>query len=311
MMISWLKKLWEPKPYNCGYLPAKDGQRIFYMELGNPEGQPILVFHGGPGGRCRAGWADFADLKEYRVIMFDQRGSGRSLPLGCLKKNDTENLLNDAMRLLTHLKIKEKIILRGGSWGATLALLFAERYPERVEKMLLSQIFLADESSSYWEFDGCRWFYPEFVEELERKSKGDIAAYFAAEINSKSLKKQLDAANYYGWYERICGSLNPHWDNKEELTEKELASQRVFMHYSANNFFLEPGQIMNNIKKIKHIPAVIVHNRLDFVCPFIGAYQLHKAMPNSRLVVVPERGHVGKLLTKTVMQEFKKELAND
>lgn len=310
-MISWLKNFFDPKPYNSGHLSAKDGHRIFYMEFGNPQGRPILVFHGGPGGGCRARHAGFADLKSYRVIMFEQRGCGRSTPLGSIKKNDTESLLNDATRLITHLKIREKIILRGASWGSTLALLFAERYPDRVEKMLLSQIFLADENNGYWEFEGCRWFYPEFVEELERKSKGDITAFFAAEINSKNLKKQLDAANSYGWYERICGSLNPHWDNKTELTEKELASQRVFMHYRANDFFLQPQQIMNNINKIKHIPTVIVHNRLDFVCPPLGAYQLHKALANSRLIMVPERGHGGKLLSQTIKREFRKELTSD
>ncbi len=310
-MINWWKKLFEPKPYNSGYLPDKDGHKIFFMEFGNPEGKPILFFHGGPGGGCRAYHAKIADLRKYRVIMFDQRGCGCSLPAGKLENNTAESLLNDVMRLISQLKIKDKIILRGGSWGSALALLFAERYPEKVEKLLLSQIFLADESCNYWEFEGCRWFYPEFVEEMERKSKGDIREFFASEIRSKSLKKQLDAANYYGWYERICGSLKPHWDNKEELSEKELASQRVFMHYSANNFFLQPQQIMKNINKIKTIPTVIIHNRLDFVCPSIGAYQLHKALTNSRLIMVPERGHVGKLLSDTIMREFKKELAND
>lgn len=310
-MRNWWKNLFEPKPYNTGYLSSRDGHKVFFMELGNPEGKPILFFHGGPGGGCCPHQAKFVDLRKYRVIMFDQRGCGRSLPSGKLENNTTESLLNDAIYLITELKIKEKIVLRGGSWGSALALLFAERYPEKVEKLLLSQIFMADENCNYWEFDGCRWFYPEFVEELECKSKGDIREFFAAEIKSKSNKKQLDAANYYGWYERICGNLNPHWNNQIELTEKELASHRVFMHYSANNFFLQPRQIMNNINKIKEIPAIIVHNRLDFVCPPIGAYQLHKALPKSKLIMVPERGHIGKLLRKTIMREFRKELAVD
>lgn len=307
-MIKWFRKLFESKPYNQGYLPEKDGHRVFFMEFGNPQGRPVLVFHGGPGGGCRPHHASFADLRRCRVILFDQRGCNNSLPLGRLESNDTLSLINDAERLLNFLNVKEKVVLRGSSWGSTLALLFAEKYPEKVEQLLLSQIFLADENDRFWEFAGNRFFCPEFVEELECKARGDIPAYFEAEINSKSKKKQLDAANYYGWYERICGSLEPKWNNLQELDEKTLAEQRIFMHYRAADFMLKPGQIMKNIKKIRQIPAVIVHNRLDFVCPPLGAYQLHKALPNSRLIMVPERGHVGKLLYQTINKEFKKEL---
>ncbi len=308
-MLNWWKKLFEPKPFNQGFLPENKGHQVFFMEFGNKKGKPILLFHGGPGGGTRPGHAKFANLRKYRVIMFDQRGCGRSLPLGMCENNTTQDLIEDANLLLNYLNIKEKIILRGASWGSTLALLFAEKYPDKVEKILLSQIFLADEDSRFWEFEGNSFFYPEFVEELERKAKGRaVQAHFDAEISSKSLKKQLDAANYYGWYERICGNLTPQWNTLQEIDDKELASQRVYMHYSANKFMLEPNQILKNIRKIKDIPALIIHNRLDFVCPPKGAYKLHKALPKSTLIMVPERGHVGKLLYKTMMREFGKEV---
>ena len=312
-MINWLKKWLEPKPFKQGFLPKKEGHRVFFMEFGNPSGSPVLVFHGGPGGGCRAGHANFANLKKCRVIMFDQRGCNCSLPLGRLENNDTSSLLDDAVRLLNYLNVNEKVVLRGSSWGSTLALLFAEKYPDKVRKLLLSQIFMADADSAFWEFEGNRFFCPEFVEELERKAKGKgeaVPAWFASEINSKSMKKQLDAANYYGWYERLCGNLEPAWNDLKTLSEKELAEYRIFMHYRVNGFMLKPDQIMKNIRKIKHIPAVIIHNRLDFVCPPKGAYKLHKALPNSRLIMVPERGHVGRKLYEMINHEFKRELQN-
>ena len=308
-MYKFWKKWFEPKAYNQGYLPEKDGHKVFYSEYGNPKGKPILVFHGGPGGGAKPRHASFANLKKYRVILFNQRGCNNSLPLGKLENNNTQALLEDAMRLLKYLNIKDKIILRGSSWGSALALMFAEKHPKMVEELLLSQIFLVDMGAAWWEFEGCRWHYPEFVDELEHKARGDVPAYFAAEINSKSKKKQLDAANYYGFYERVCCSLNPKWNDCQELNEKALAELRIFMHYRENDFFVdEAGEIMKNIKKINHIPTVIVHNRLDFVCPFKGAYELHKAMPNSRLVVVSEFGHVGPKLYKTINKEMRAEL---
>ncbi len=308
MTIFW-KRWFEPRPFNSGYLPEDGGHRVFFSEYGNPKGKPIVVLHGGPGGGAYPRHAAFANLKKHRVILFDQRGCHKSLPLGRLENNDTKNLLKDLTHLINHLNIQDKIILRGSSWGSALALLYAEKHPDKVSKLLLSQIFLVDLGTSWWEFEGVRWHYPEFVDELEGKAKGDIPAFFAAEINSNNKKKQLDAANYYGWYERVCCSLNPQWNDQSELNEEQLAGLRIFMHYRAHDFFVsQPDPIMENIKKIKNIPTVIVHNRLDFVCPVRGAYELHKALPKSKLIIVPERGHVGRLLYKTINKTFAEEL---
>ena len=169
-------KWFTPKPFNSGFLPEKDGHEIAFAEFGNPKGKPILCFNGGPGGKFRAERARFANLKKYRVIMFDQRGCGRSLPLGETKNNTTQDLLDDASRLLDHLNVTQKIIIRGASWGSTLALLWAEQHPDKVEKLLLSQIFLANEEFINWEFNGARHIYPDFVDELEKESNGEINA---------------------------------------------------------------------------------------------------------------------------------------
>ena len=306
------KKWFEPRPFNVGYLNVGNGHQVFFMEFGNPKGKPILCFHGGPGGSAKPYNTGFADLKKFRVVLFDQRGCGKSLPSGEIENNTTQDALEDAKFLLNHLKINEKVIVRGGSWGSTLALLFAQKNPQKVDKLLLSQIFLADKNARDWEFDGNRNFYPDFVNDLKsRAGKKDIKSFYNEEIQSNSVKKQLDAINYYGFFERVCGNLLPQWGKCSEIDEKELAGQRIYMHYAANNFMLKDSEIMDNIAKIRHIPAVIVHNRLDFVCPFRGAYDLHLALPKSRLVVVPERGHVGKLLSKTIKKEFRKELEND
>lgn len=307
--MGWLSKWFEPKPYNCGYLPPKDGHEVFFMEFGNPQGLPVIVFHGGPGGRCSPKHAAIFNLKRYRVILFDQRGCKRSLPLGELKNNTTQALLEDTTRLLNHLKIKDKVILRGGSWGSTLALLWAIQNPQRVERLLLSQIFLADKEALRWENSEAAWFYPEFVEQLKNKSQGfDIPEYFDKLISSGEAEKQLEAANTYGFWERVRSSLNPRWNSAEELSDCELAEQRIYIRYAARKFWLEDEEILDNLSKIKDIPTVIVHNRLDFVCPLKGAYEVHKALPRSRLVVVPDSGHVSPLLYKTIKREFRKEL---
>lgn len=307
----WLSRLFEPRPFNQGYLPEDEGHKVFFMEFGNPKGKPIVVLHGGPGGCCKPQQAAFADLRRYRVIMFDQRGCKRSQPLGEMKNNTTQALLNDINRLLNYLKINENIILRGGSWGSTLALLYAEKYPNRVDKLLLSQIFLADKAALSWEDDGAGLFYPEFLEEMRRVSKrrDGLACYYADLINSDDAAQQLAAANTYGWWERVRSSLSPKWNTLTALSEEELASQKVYINYAAQNFMLKDGEILDNLHKIAGIPTVIVHNRLDFVCPLRGAYLVHKGLPQSRLVVVPDSGHVSELLHKVLKKELKKELA--
>ncbi|MBE6453456.1 MAG: alpha/beta fold hydrolase [Alphaproteobacteria bacterium] len=293
-----------PKPFNSGFLAEKDGHRVAFAEFGNPKGIPVLFFNGGPGGKYKPERAKIANLRKYRVIMFDQRGCGRSLPLGKTEYNTTQDLLNDTTRLVKHLKIKQKIILRGASWGSTLALLWAEQNPDKVSKILLSQVFLANNEFRNWEFNGTQLIYPEFVDALNKESKGKINTYYNKLIQSVNTKNQLHAINRLGWFERICGSMTPKFSELTEINDAELASHRIYMHYAANNLFLENNDILDNIHKIKNIETVIIHNRLDLVCPFKGAYDIHKLLPNSHLISVPEFGHVGKKLHNTIQNIF-------
>ena len=293
-----------PKPFNSGYLPEVNGHLVYYAEYGNSQGIPVLVFHGGPGGSFNARRAKIANLKKYRIVMFDQRGCGNSIPQGKIDSNTTLDLLEDASRLLDYLRINQKVIVWGGSWGSTLALLWAEHHPERVEKLLLSQIFLANDESQRWEMEDCAYFYPEFVEYLNHASQDNIAPYYNQLIQSDELAKQLDAINHFGWFERVLGSMSPQFASFKELTEKQLTSNRIYMHYEAHKFFLKSDTILDNINKIKDIPTIIVHNRLDMVCPFKGAYDLHKSLHNSQLIIVPDFGHSSKLLRKAIAKNF-------
>lgn len=302
-MFNWFA----PKIYHDDWLPEQNGHSIHFVEAGNPSGIPVLVFHGGPGGALSMRHTKVFGSRRFRIILFDQRGCGKSLPSGEIAHNTTADLIDDAKRLLDFLNVKEKVILFGGSWGSTLALLFAEKYPEKVDKLLLSKIFLADEVSLDWVEKISGWLYPDVMQTLREgvDDKQNLSDYYAEMINSDNLAAQVKAATLYGGYERVLGSLEPKLDIGV-LDIEGLNSAKIYINYVARGFMLKPEQILQHTDKISHLPTLIVHNRLDMVCPLIGAYQLHQAMPNSKLVIVPEIGHVGSLLSKTINREIKK-----
>ena len=299
---SWF----EPKAFNSGYLSEVDGHKVFFQEFGNPNGRPVLVFHGGPGGSFKPKHAQDFDLKKYRVIGFDQRGGGKSLPMGQWNKNTSTDIINDAERLLKHLKIFDKLIVKGPSWGAAMALKFAEAFPKQVRALILNSVFLADKDAEKWEEEDAAYFYPDVLDKIKEgvSEWENIPSYYAQMICSGEREKQQYAITRYGMYERLRSALNPQFE-LQEVTEESLAQNRIFIMYAAKKFYLKENEIFKNIKKISKIPTLIVHNRLDFVCPLKGAYRLHKAMPNSKLVIVPDMGHGSKMLFKTLRQETK------
>ncbi|MDR1694589.1 MAG: alpha/beta fold hydrolase [Lactobacillaceae bacterium] len=306
MFFKIFKRFFDAKPFNQGYLPEEDGHKIFFMEIGNPDGKPVISFHGGPGYRSRANSSKTFNLKKYRVILFDQRGCGRSIPYGEMKNNTAAKAASDAKRLLDYLKIKRKVIVNGGSWGSTLALLFAETYPEKIEKLIVSKIFLANASDEKWQAETSGLFYPDMLERLKEGAKGsaDMKKYYADLINSNNLVEQVRAIELYGSYENVLGSLNPKL-GFSELDADVIGSMKIFINYTAEEFTLKKNQIMNDIEKIKNIKTLIVHNRLDMVCPLRNAYELHKALPKSRLVIAPYMGHYGKGLSMVIKEEIK------
>lgn len=300
-----------PKPFNEGYLPELDGHRVYYREFGNPQGEAIICFHGGPGFWSRAETAKKFDLKKYRVIMFDQRGCGKSEPAGCMEHNTTQDNIDDVVRLLELLEINDKVILFGGSWGSTMALMFAITYPKVVKAMILSKIFLANKASQNWELRQSGLFYPDMLEELKGNISDNylIPEYYAKQINSENLEQQTEAATKYGCWERILGNLDPKFGDYIP-DEKEINMQKIYINYAAQNFMLEDDEIIDNAYKIDNIPTLILHNRLDFICPPINAYRLHKALSMSKLIFVPAKGHSSKLLDETMRAEMKEFLQN-
>jgi proline iminopeptidase len=296
-------RFFEPKPFATNYLPEENGHRVFYQQFGNPQGEAILSFHGGPGSFSKTKHAKEFDLKKYRVILFDQRGCGQSTPAGSITHNTTQDLIHDAARILDTLGIAH-VHIKGGSWGSTLALLFAQHYPQRVTSLILSQIFLARHADYMWINEQSRMFYPDIFAQMEEHIPAgqSVRDGYTQMLFSNNLLHQIKATQFLGRYERLVGSLNPSF--KTDLPDDaHMQGFRIYMHYDRQNFGLAENQILDSIAAITHIPTLIVHNRLDMVCPLEQAWLLHQALPQSRLVIVPDHGHVSPLLYKTLAQE--------
>ena len=283
------------------YLPELDGHKIYFQVFGNPNGKPILNFHGGPGAKSKFKYVKCCDLKKYKVIIFDQRGCGNSEFKDLFYKNTTQDTINDAKRILDYLNIKEKVILFGGSWGATLALLFAEKYHELVDKMIVSQTFLARKKDVDWLYKDSKMFYPDIIEKL--------SPYL---INTnKDLKILLKQSNtkinktvkYLTNYDHQIGKLKINID--KEINDRTYNYFKVYMHYYIQNYFIKENEILDNIDKIKNIPTLIVGNRLDFCTPIEQAYTLHKAMPKSTLHIIDSFGHGSKKQNKLLPKLIK------
>ena len=304
-MLSFFKRL--PKPYAVGYVAVDHGHQIFYQQFGNPKGPAVLSFHGGPGGCGRAKHAGHYDLKKYRVILFDQRGCGQSRYTDAFSENTSSATVQDGMAVLNALKVKGKIIVAGASFGAGLALLFAETYPRRVSHLILNSVFLMRRQDVAWVTRDSRLFYPDLMDQMREQAGSDeLIPFYHKLIFSDKYKDIQQAQKYYGSYEHQLGSLLPSFDKTPALTDGFIQSGRIYLHYEKNHFFVSENQILNQIERIKHIPTLIVHNRLDFCCPVIQAYDLHRALPHSKLFIVPAQGHGHPLLFRILDKEIKK-----
>lgn len=301
-MFSFFKS--DPKPFNSGYLPTDNGHDVYFREYGNPEGVVVLSFHGGPGGSSKPSHAQRFDLKKCRVILFDQRGGGKSKPAYETQNNTVDDLLNDASRLLKHLKITEKVIVSGGSWGSTLSLLFAQKYPERVEKLIIAQTFLARAKDVEWMTQHVTRLYPDIFEKIAAPipQTSNLREYYAALMASNDPQQRVLGTSLYGRFEYLMGDLEPVL-SAEPPEPDHIGSFGIFMHYDAMNYGVKDNQILDNIETIKHIPTLIVHNRMDLVCPVDQSWEVHKAMPESTLVIVPDYGHGSDFLKATLKEE--------
>lgn len=290
--------------FNTGYLPEQGGHSIYFHEYGNPQGRTVLIFHGGPGSCSKAEHARLFNLKKFRVILFDQRGRGKSLPSYETANNTLQDTLDDAKRILDFLSIKNKVCVYGGSWGSTVCLAFSQKYPELVERIIVSSTFLARKKDIEWIFPGTSLFYPDILDQLTEKAEGlpDIRAYFARMAFSGDKEDLIQATSFYARYEPVIGKPEPQAVGVR-ASETHARSFKLRMHYEVNDYWLKENQLLDNIDLIKSIPTLIVHNRIDMVCPLEQSWALHKAMPASRLIIVPDFGHDSALLEKTLKKE--------
>ena len=307
-MIFFRRKTKLPKSVMAGWLSPVDGHQIYYHTYGNPAGIPVLCFHGGPGGSSKAKYAMRFNLKKYYVILFDQRGCGKSKYMELLYKNTPADAADDGMRLLEHLGVNGPVIVNGGSYGSLVALLFAQTYPKIVSKIWVASIFLGrrHDVQDWQEHDAMR-FYPDFITKLQKMAgKKSISEYFATLLFSGKPSQERRALQYYGSLEGIVGALEPSFSLPDEAKyADELRSLKIATNMSINNFFMRDNQIIKNAPKIKHIPTVIVHNRLDMCCPFEQTWQLHNALPKSELIVVPSHGHGSDKMDEVLQNLYK------
>jgi len=283
------------EPFDEGNLKVSDLHTIWYAQYGNPKGVPILVVHGGPGAGCNPSSARHTDPEYYRIILVDQRGAPQSKPYAEMKENNTENLIEDFEKLRKHLGI-EKWILLGGSWGVALSLAYGEVHPDVVLGFVLRGIFLARQDEMR-DWNGRSSVFPEKWEELLKyipnAERDDIIKALYKRIMDSNPKVYMEAAKNLA---QFCmsgqdlfgtsGAANLMKDDK--LT---ICLSRAFSHYFVNNCFLKENQLLENISKIAHLPAIIVHGRLDLVTKPQAAYDLHKSWPVSKLMYVPDGAH--------------------
>lgn len=294
-----MKTLYDPiEPFQHGKLKVSDIHEIYYEQCGNPDGKPVVFLHGGPGGGLTPNYRRFFDPESYRIVLFDQRGSGNSTPHASLEENTTWHLVSDIERLREHLGI-EKWMVFGGSWGSTLALAYAETHPERVSALVLRGIFLCRAKEISWFYqEGANAIFPDVWEQYVRvipEAERDkmLEAYYRR-LTSEDESIRLEAARAWSVWEGSTSKLIPDPNLINDFAEehKALSLARIEAHYFINNAFFETeNYLLDNVGKIRHIPAVIVQGRYDVVCPIMSAWALHRAWPEAELIVVGDAGH--------------------
>lgn len=280
-------------PLRHGMLEVDAIHTIYWEEVGNPEGVPVIFLHGGPGAGLSPQHRRFFDPQHYRIILFDQRGAGKSIPLGEWRNNTTQLLVEDIETLRVKFGIEQWLVF-GGSWGSTLALAYGEAHPERCLGFVLRGIFLCTQPEVDWFINGVRWFYPElydeFVAPIPEHERGDLLKAYTSRMLSDDPGQYWPAARAWSRYEgrRVFLLPQPEEPSSDTL---DLGVGRLESHYMANLAFFEEDQLVRDVGRISHLPAVIVQGRYDVICPPLSAHRLHKAWPGSQLKLIPDAGH--------------------
>lgn len=285
------------KPRSEGFLPVSNEHRLFYALYGNPNGIPVVILHGGPGGGCDDTMVQFFDLNRWNVVMFDQRGAMRSEPFACLEDNTPQHLVNDIETLKNALGIKQWMVF-GGSWGSSLALLYAQEYPDSCLGLILRGVWLAREQDYMHLFYGMGKIFPESYAEVTQhipeEERGDLFSAYYSRIFDLNPEIHLPAARTFMKFDAICTTFAPNKAFVEELIKNDkivLGVMRIFFYYARHQFFLEPDQILSRMHRMEHLPAIIVQGRYDVVCFPEIAYHLYQKWRNSHLWIIPDGGH--------------------
>jgi proline iminopeptidase len=288
----------EIEPFDTGRLKVSPIHELYYEQVGNPTGKPAVFLHGGPGGGIALEYRRYFDPEIYRVVLFDQRGSGKSTPPASLEENTTWHLVSDIEQLREHLRIDTWQVF-GGSWGSTLALAYAETHPKRVCELVLRGIFLCRPKEIQWFYqEGASAIFPDVWEEylkvIPEAERGDMVSAYYRRLTSEAPSVRLEAARAWSIWEGSTSKLffDPEMIEKFAGPEFALAFARIECHYFMNNsFFNSDNYLIENVETIRHIPGVIVQGRYDVVCPMTSAWDLHKAWPEAQLHIIPDAGH--------------------
>ncbi len=283
-------------PFETGYLPLSGGHVMYWEQVGNPRGYPVLFLPGGPGAGAGAVHRRFFDPQFWRVVIFDQRGAGRSRPMGGLTQNTTPDLVLDIELLRRHLGI-ERWLLFGGSWGSTLALAYAQACAERVRGLVLRGVFLGRAAEVDWFLHGLAQIFPDahaaFAGFLPPEERTDLLGAYLRRLTDPDPAVHMPAARAWSIYEGSCSTLLPAPDTVTSFAQDRtaLGLARIEAHYFAHGLFLPPGGLLAHMAAIGHLPAEIVQGRYDMICPARSAFELAAAWPQARLSIIPDAGH--------------------
>jgi proline iminopeptidase len=286
------------QPYRTGYLDVSPEHSLYFEESGNPNGKPAVFLHGGPGGGTSPRQRRFFDPARYRIVLFDQRGCGKSRPHASLRDNTTWHLVSDIEALRRHLGI-ERWVVFGGSWGSTLALAYAEKHPSRVSALVLRGIFLLRRWELEWFYQrGASLFFPDsfqaYLAPIPADERGDLIAAYHKRLISENPVVRQEAARAWSVWEASTAHLLQDHDYVASCAGDEfsLAFARIECHYFVNHGFLDrENQLIEDVPKIRQIPATIVQGRYDVICPTVSAWELHRAWPEADFRIVPDAGH--------------------
>lgn len=283
-------------PYRSGMLPVDATHTLYWEECGNPDGIPVLFLHGGPGGGCSPTHRRFFDPAHYRIVLFDQRGAGKSTPAAELKNNTTALLIDDIEMLRRLLEVDQWLVF-GGSWGATLALAYGQTHPQRCLGFVLRGIFLCTQAEIAWFLHGMARFFPQahqsFVAQIPIAERADLLQAYAKRLFSADPQLSLPAARRWAQYEAACSYLHPRQSGTDEVWDDQasLKLARLEAHYLSHGGFMDDDQLINNMARIAHLPVIMVQGQYDVVCPPATAYRLQQAWAGAKLQLITDAGH--------------------